>query len=93
MDTGFDGFNDRDASRIARVVKEEAGLKRLDHVLISHFHADHVGGLAALSQRVEIGSFIDHGETVEKSPKDGRSGIGTSPSPATAAAPSSPGSA
>ena len=67
MDTGFDGFNDRDASRIARVVKDEAGLKRLDHVLISHFHGDHVGGLAALSQRVEIGSFIDHGETVEKS--------------------------
>ena len=69
MDTGFDGFNDRDASRIAQVVKEEAGLKRLDHVLISHFHADHVGGLAALSQRVEIASFIDHGETVEKSPE------------------------
>ena len=67
MDTGFDGFNDRDASRIARVVSEEAGLKRLDHVLISHFHGDHAGGLAALSQRVEIGSFIDHGETVEKS--------------------------
>src|SRR4029450_1170638 len=37
MDAGFDGFNDRDASRIARVVREEAGLKRLDHVLISHF--------------------------------------------------------
>ena len=66
MDAGFDGFNDRDASRIARVVREEAGLKRLDHVLISHFHGDHAGGLAALSKRVEIGSFIDHGETVEK---------------------------
>ena len=76
MDTGFDGFNDRDASRIAQVVKEEAGLKRLDHVLISHFHADHVGGLAALSQRVEIGSFIDHGETVRRARKDARSGIG-----------------
>ena len=67
MDTGFDGFNDRDASRIARVVREDAGLKRIDHVLISHFHGDHAGGLAALSKRVEIGSFIDHGETVEKS--------------------------
>ena len=92
MDTGFDGFNDRDASRIAQVVREEAGLKRLDHVLISHFHADHVGGLAALSQRVEIGSFIDHGETVEKSPEGRAVWDGTSPSPASAAAPSSPGS-
>jgi beta-lactamase superfamily II metal-dependent hydrolase len=73
MDTGFDGFNDRDASRIARVAREEAGLKRLDHVLISHFHPDHAGGLAALSRGVEIGSFIDHGETVEKSP-EGRAG-------------------
>ena len=75
MDAGFDGFNDRDASRIARVVREEAGLKRIDHVLISHFHGDHAGGLAALSKRVEIGSFIDHGETVEKGAQDGRSGI------------------
>jgi beta-lactamase superfamily II metal-dependent hydrolase len=66
-DAGFDGFNDRDASRIARVVREEAGLKRLDNVIISHFHPDHVGGLAALSRQVEIGAFLDHGETVEKS--------------------------
>lgn len=66
MDAGFGGFDDRDASRIARVVREEAGLKRLDYVLISHFHGDHAGGLAALSRQVEIGSFIDHGDSVEK---------------------------
>ena len=66
-DAGFDGFNDRDASRIVRVVREQAGLKRLDDVLISHFHPDHVGGLAALSRQVEIGAFLDHGETVEMS--------------------------
>jgi competence protein ComEC len=65
MDTGFAGSGDRDASRIAHVVTSEAGLKRLDYVLISHFHADHVGGLAALARRVEIGAFIDHGENVE----------------------------
>ena len=69
MDAGFAGFDDRDAARIAKVAREDAGLKRLDHVLISHFHGDHVGGLAALSKRLEIGSFIDHGETVEKSPE------------------------
>ena len=66
MDTGFAGSDDRDASRIAQIVTKEAGLKRLDYVLISHFHADHVGGLAALAKRVEIGAFIDHGESVEE---------------------------
>ena len=47
---------------------KEAGLKRLDYVLISHFHSDHVGGLAALSKLVAIDAYIDHGETVEKKP-------------------------
>jgi competence protein ComEC len=65
MDAGYDGFGDRDASRIERVVRE-AGLKRLDYVLVSHFHGDHAGGLAALSRRLEIGSFVDHGESVDK---------------------------
>jgi competence protein ComEC len=65
MDTGFGGFGDRDASRIEHVVSREAGLKRLDYVLISHFHADHVGGLAALSKRLDIGAFIDHGDSTE----------------------------
>jgi competence protein ComEC len=72
MDTGFGGFNDRDASRIEQVVTKEAGLKRLDYVLISHFHSDHVGGLAALAKRVEIGTFVDHGDTVEKEANGGR---------------------
>jgi beta-lactamase superfamily II metal-dependent hydrolase len=72
MDAGFAGFGDRDASRIAHVVTKEAGLSRLDYFLASHFHSDHVGGLAALSKRVEIGAFIDHGASVDKEP-DGRS--------------------
>jgi beta-lactamase superfamily II metal-dependent hydrolase len=72
MDAGFAGFGDRDASRIAHVVTKEAGLSRLDYFLASHFHSDHVGGLAALAKRVDIGAFIDHGESVDKGP-DGRS--------------------
>jgi len=71
MDTGFEGFGDRDATRIASVVRDQAGLKRLDYVLISHFHSDHAGGLAALSRLVEIGTVIDHGDSV-----DGDTGAG-----------------
>ena len=72
MDAGFAGFGDRDASRVAHVITKEAGLTRLDYFLASHFHSDHVGGLPALAKRVEIGAFIDHGESVDKDP-DGRS--------------------
>jgi competence protein ComEC len=68
MDAGWAGFNDRDAIRIENVIKKEAGLPRLDYVLISHFHTDHVGGLAALASRVDIGSFVDHGDIVETTP-------------------------
>ena len=71
MDAGFaDG--DRDASRIAHVITKEAGLTRLDYFLASHFHSDHVGGLPALAKKIEIGAFIDHGESVDKDP-NGRS--------------------
>jgi beta-lactamase superfamily II metal-dependent hydrolase len=72
MDAGFAGFGDRDASRIAHVVTREAGLTRLDYFIASHFHSDHVGGLPALAKRLEIGAYIDHGESVDKDP-DGRS--------------------
>ena len=66
MDAGWAGFDDRDARRIVQVLRE-AGLTRLDYLLISHFHADHAGGLAALARLVPIGSFVDHGPTVDTS--------------------------
>ncbi len=72
MDAGFGGFDDRDALRIEKVIKNEAGLNRIDHVLVSHFHGDHAGGLAALAKRIEIGSFVDHGDSVEKNAGAGK---------------------
>lgn len=65
MDAGWAGFDDRDARRIEQVVRREAGLEKLEAVLVSHFHADHAGGLKALSARVPIGAFLDHGASVE----------------------------
>ena len=72
MDAGYATPDDRDAKRIERVVKQEAHLSRIDYMLISHFHSDHVGGLAALAKRVEISRFFDHGESVDKDTKDGK---------------------
>ena len=65
VDTGYVGFNGRDADRIAAVVRK-AGLSRIDYLVVTHYHADHVGGVPALAARVPIGTFIDHGPTVEE---------------------------
>jgi len=64
IDTGW-MVGDRDAQRIYAAT-QLAGVKKIDYLLISHFHADHVGGLAAFSKMMPIGKFYDHGDTIEK---------------------------
>lgn len=59
IDTGFPG--ERDAGRIARVALEVAGLKQIDHCVITHWHRDHVGGVPALAKLIPIRNFYDHG--------------------------------
>ncbi len=56
----------RDADRIQQAM-QDAGIKRLDHVLITHYHMDHVGGVVELARRVPIGEFLDHGVNRENS--------------------------
>lgn len=67
IDTGFPGFEGRDANRIAAVAKE-AGVSQIDYLLVTHYHADHVGGVPAIAARLPIRNFVDHGETVEHTP-------------------------
>lgn len=64
FDTGFGGNGDRDAKRIYAAA-QHAGLRKIDHVVISHWHADHEGGLEALSKLIPIGHFYDHGDQVQ----------------------------
>ncbi len=52
IDTGFPG--DRDARRIHRVATQAAGLARIDHVIVTHFHRDHFGGLADLVRLMPV---------------------------------------
>jgi beta-lactamase superfamily II metal-dependent hydrolase len=59
IDTGFPG--DRDAGRIAHVALEIAGLKQIDHCIVTHWHRDHVGGVAPLAKLIPIKNFYDHG--------------------------------
>ena len=54
----------RDAGRIMAAVKD-AGLKQIDHLIITHWHGDHFGGLAELAPQIPIREFIDHGPNVQ----------------------------
>lgn len=67
VDTGWGNNEGRDASRIADAMKD-AGVSKLDYVLITHYHEDHVGGVPALLEKVPIGAFIDHGPNREVDP-------------------------
>jgi competence protein ComEC len=61
IDTGFPDA-DRDAKRIYGAA-QQAGLNHIDHLVISHWHRDHEGGLAAFAKMMPISKFYDHGDT------------------------------
>lgn len=61
IDTGWTGFDDRDPKRIEHILKDVAKLDRLDHLVITHWHADHFGGVEGLAKRVRIDHFWDRG--------------------------------
>ena len=59
IDTGFPG--DRDAQRIAQVARDVAGLKQIDHCVVTHWHRDHEGGVPVLAKLIPIRNYYDHG--------------------------------
>ena len=71
MDAGFNRPDEAHAKRIVAAM-DDAGITRLDYFIASHFHGDHIGGLEALAGLVEIGEFVDHGESVEQHTERGR---------------------
>ncbi len=66
VDTGFPSEDNRDAERIFAAT-QEAGITRIDTLVITHFHRDHVGGLQALAEMIPIGRCVDHGTNTEES--------------------------
>ena len=60
IDTGWAGNSGLDAGRIVAAAKD-AGVSKIDYLLFTHYHADHIGGLPELLARMPVGTFIDHG--------------------------------
>src|SRR5215831_17738524 len=65
IDTGNTGAAaPRDADRIAAAANN-AHLLQIDHLVTTHWHGDHFGGMAELVKRIPIREFIDHGPNVQ----------------------------
>jgi len=62
VDAGNPGGRDTDRIMLAL---QDAGVRQIDHVVITHYHGDHIGGLEALAGRIPIKHFYDHGDNVD----------------------------
>jgi competence protein ComEC len=65
VDAGNPGA--RDAQRIADVLQGELQIAAIDHMIVTHYHGDHVGGVPVLAGLVPIKKYYDHGATVQAS--------------------------
>ncbi len=44
------------------------GLTKIDYLISTHYHVDHMGGFKSLMEKIEIDHFIDHGPNAETPP-------------------------
>jgi beta-lactamase superfamily II metal-dependent hydrolase len=54
----------RDAARIMDAIKD-ARVTQIDHLITTHWHGDHFGGMAEVAAQIPIKEFIDHGPNVQ----------------------------
>src|SRR5881275_2506792 len=64
VDTANRTLDDRDAKRIFAAT-QQAGITKIDYLLTTHFHGDHIGAMPALAKMIPIGMYLDHGDSVE----------------------------
>lgn len=56
--------NTPSSQRIAQAAAA-LGIKKIDYLISTHYHGDHIGGLEGLLARMPVENFIDHGENRE----------------------------
>jgi beta-lactamase superfamily II metal-dependent hydrolase len=54
----------RDAERIVAAAKD-ARLTQIDHLITTHWHGDHFGGMVEVANRIPIREYIDHGPNIQ----------------------------
>jgi competence protein ComEC len=64
VDTGWPGNDSRDAKRIKEAL-DRHGVTAIDHLIVTHYHTDHYGGVPQLAALVPIRKFYDHGPMSE----------------------------
>lgn len=64
IDSGWPGNEGRDARRIEAAMKR-ARINAVDHLITTHYHTDHFGGVPELAKLVKINQFYDHGPMSE----------------------------
>jgi beta-lactamase superfamily II metal-dependent hydrolase len=68
IDAGYTDNDNRDANRIVAAAAS-AGVKRIDYLVVTHYHPDHAGGVPQLAAKMPIGRMFDHGGNSEPSNK------------------------
>jgi beta-lactamase superfamily II metal-dependent hydrolase len=72
IDTGSLRPMHRDVDRMCRACRD-AGVERIDHLITTHFHSDHYGGLLELTKRMPIKTFWDKGSPPPPHEQEGKS--------------------
>jgi competence protein ComEC len=61
IDSGYPDFGGRDRDRIVKVAHEQADIEQIDHAVVSHWHLDHYGNHATLTEKIRVVNFWDRG--------------------------------
>jgi len=60
----------RSSADVIVAAAHNAGVRKIDYLMISHYHLDHIGGAVELLGKIPVGTIVDHGENREPAPAD-----------------------